>query len=93
MITKSFFFFIFDVGKDIHFFYSFGFFAFFLSLAAKKKRSWLLCVYRAVYALFCNILTINCFFGCSAGVLQMLKIGWLCLHGRMIIRPYNAGKY
>ena len=74
MITKSFFFFIFDVGKDIHFFYSFGFFAFFLSLAAKKKRSWLLCVYRAVYALFCNILTINCFFGCSAGCPANVKI-------------------
>ena len=62
------------MGKDIHFFYSFGFFAFFLSLAAKKKRSWLLCVYRAVYALFCNILTINCFFGCLAGRPANVKI-------------------
>ena len=62
------------MGKDRHFFYSLVFFAFFLSLAAKKKRSWLFCVYRAVYALFCNILTINCFYGCSAGRPANVKI-------------------
>ena len=51
---------------------------FFLSLAAKKKRSWLLCVYCAVYALSCNILIIRCFFGCLGGCSANVKI-WLAV--------------
>ena len=70
MITKSFFFFILMWAKI----YIFSIPLFFLSLAAKKKRSWLLCVYCAVYALSCNILIINCFLDYLPGRPANVKI-------------------
>ena len=41
---------------------------------SEKKRSWLLCVYCAVYALSCNILIINCFLDYLPGRPANVKI-------------------
>ncbi|MBE6322514.1 MAG: hypothetical protein E7073_05805 [Bacteroidales bacterium] len=77
MITKSFFFFILMWAKIYIFSIPLVFLRFFYR--SQRKKSVRGCsAYRAVYALFCNILTINCFFGCLGGCSANVKI-WLAV--------------